>query len=59
MLRNRQFIDLYHIKESGQRIQPADGKEPAGYVKLEIRKNNGKMQLYIQDKMGKAPKGHI
>ncbi|NLB42759.1 MAG: hypothetical protein GX815_11000 [Clostridiales bacterium] len=26
-----------------------EGKEPAGYCKMEIKNNNGKLQLYIQD----------
>ena len=50
MLRNRQFHRSFIIlkpQDSGYSLH--DGKEPAGYVKLEIRNNYGKMHLYIQD----------
>lgn len=60
MLRNRQFHRSFIIlknQDSGYSLR--DGKEPAGYVKLEIRKNNGKMQLYIQDMKPAKPQKAI
>ena len=49
-MRNRQFHRSFIIlKPQDRGYSLHDGKEPAGYVKLEIKNNLGKMQLYIQD----------
>lgn len=43
---HRSFIIL-KSNDSGYGLH--DGKEPAGYCKIEIKRNQGKIQLYIQD----------
>ena len=43
---HRSFIIL-KPEDMGFEIQ--EGREPAGYVKLELRNNFGKMLIYIQD----------
>jgi hypothetical protein len=43
---HRSFIIL-NAQDSGYSLN--DRKEPAGYCKLEIKKNQGKLQLYVQD----------
>ncbi|HHY81782.1 MAG TPA: hypothetical protein GX505_03760 [Clostridiales bacterium] len=53
---HRSFIIL-KVKDSGYELH--EGKEPAGYCKLEIKNNHGKMQLYIQDMKPAVPQQAI
>ncbi|HHT65363.1 MAG: hypothetical protein ACOX25_04785 [Caldicoprobacterales bacterium] len=60
MLSDRQFHRSFIIlkaQDSGFHLH--SGKEPAGYVKMEIKKSQGKMQLYIQDMKPAQPQQAI
>lgn len=57
---NRQFHRSFIIlkaQDSGYNLH--SGKEPAGYVKMEIKNNQGKIQLYIQDMKPAEPQQAI
>lgn len=60
MLSKRQFHRSFIIlkaHDSGYSLR--DGREPAGYGKLEIRNRSGRIQLYIQDMRPADPKRAI
>ncbi|NLC43078.1 MAG: hypothetical protein GX783_02215 [Clostridiales bacterium] len=60
MLANKQFHRSFIIMkawDSGYELY--EGKEPAGYCKMEIKNNNGRLQLYIQDMRAAEPQRNI